>query len=177
MRDGTWRRPTAAAALSAALLACTLPWTAGGRNPAATMVVETVSALQTLMGRSDTPVPATMPPAASITAPVPVINTPAPLVTQTPPTPVVQVSSLCWTGPGPAYPVVSGIKAGTTVTVLGVGSQAGWLVIENPIYHDRCWIESKNLALDPFFNTSGLQVFNPPPTPGPSITPGPSPTP
>jgi len=177
MRDRRWRRTTAAAALAAGLLACTLPWTAGGRNTAATMVVETVSALQTLMGGSNTPVPSTMAPAATVAPPLPLISTPVPLVTQTPPTPVVQVTSLCWTGPGTAYPVVSGIKAGTTVTVLGVGSQAGWLVIENPTYRDRCWIEAKNLALDPFFNTPGLQVFNPPPTPGPSITPGPSPTP
>jgi uncharacterized protein YgiM (DUF1202 family) len=75
------------------------------------------------------------------------------------------------------YDVVSSVKAGTAVTVLGVGSITGWFVIENPIYRDRCWIEAKNLALDPYFNTAGMQVFNPPPTPGPKITPGPSPTP
>lgn len=177
MRYGSWRRPAAAAALAGAMLACTLPWTAGGRNAAATMVVETVSALQTVLGASPTALPASAVPAATATPPAVPISTSPPLVTPTPLKPVVQVTSLCWTGPGPAYPVVSSVKAGVAVTVLGVGSKAGWFVIENPTYRDRCWIEAKSLSLDPFFNTAGMQVFNPPPTPGPSVTPGPSPTP
>jgi uncharacterized protein YgiM (DUF1202 family) len=141
------------------------------------MVVETVSALQTVMAASQTAQPIPVAPTESVTpgaAPIPTI---APLVTPVPEKPVVQVTSLCWTGPGPAYPVVSSVKAGVAVTVLGVGSKAGWFVIENPTYRDRCWIEAKNLSLDPFFSTSGMQVFNPPPTPGPTITPKPSPTP
>jgi uncharacterized protein YgiM (DUF1202 family) len=141
------------------------------------MVVETVSALQTIMAASKTAQPAPIPPTVTLTPGAAALPTLAPLVTPVPQRPVVQGTSLCWTGPGPVYPVVSSVKAGTAVTVLGVGSKAGWLVIENPTYRDRCWIEAKNLALDPFFNTSGMQVFNPPPTPAPKITPGPSPTP
>jgi hypothetical protein len=164
-------------ALAITLLGCTLPWTAGGRNVAATMVVETVSALQTDMAASQTAQPVPVPPTATATAGAAALPTIAPFVTPVPLQPVVRVTSLCWTGPGTIYPVVSSVKAGTAVTVLGVGSKTGWFVIENPIYRDRCWIEAKNLELDPFFNTSGMQVFNPPPTPGPEITPGPSPTP
>jgi uncharacterized protein YgiM (DUF1202 family) len=164
-------------ALAAAILGCTLPWTDGGRNVAATMVVETVSALQTGIAASQTAQPVPVPPVATATAAAAALPTSAPFVTPVPLKPVVQTTSLCWNGPGPVYAVVSSVKAGTAVTVLGVGSITGWFVIENPTYRDRCWIEAKNLALDPFFNTAGMQVFNPPPTPGPKITPGPSPTP
>jgi uncharacterized protein YgiM (DUF1202 family) len=139
------------------------------------MVVETVSALQTIMAASQTAQAVPVPPSAAAAA-VPSASV-TPFATPVPAKPVVLVTSLCWTGPGAVYPVVSGIKAGTEVEVLGVGSKEGWLVIENPTYHDRCWIEAKSLKLDPFFSTAGLQVFNPPPTPGPKITPGPSPTP
>jgi uncharacterized protein YgiM (DUF1202 family) len=141
------------------------------------MIVETVSALQTIMVASQTAQPVPVAPTATVTAAAAALPTIGPLVTSVPLKPVVQVTSLCWTGPGPVYPVVSSVKAGTAVTVLGVGSKTGWFVIENPTYGDRCWIEAKSLSLDPFFNTAGMQVFNPPPTPGPRITPGPSPTP
>jgi hypothetical protein len=62
------------------------------------------------------------------------------------------------------------------VKVLGVGSTVGWFVINNPTYGNRCWIEAKNLTLDPLFSTAGMQVYNPPPTPGPKVTPIPTPT-
>jgi hypothetical protein len=88
---------------------------------------------------------------------------------------VVIQKALCWRGPGGAYPVVSSVKVGTVVVLLGVGSIPGWLIIENPIYHDRCWIEVKNLQIDPNLNLAALTVFNPPPTPGP--TPEPTSTP
>src|SRR3990172_9273343 len=117
MRDDSRRRSAAAAALAAALLACTLPWTAGGRNVAATMVVETVSALQTEMAASQTAQPVPIPPTATATAGAAALPTIAPFVTPVPQKPVVQVTSLCWTGPGPVYPVVSAVKAGTAVTV------------------------------------------------------------
>ena len=174
MNPGSWKRIVPALVCLSTLVGCTLPWTAGGSKTAATMVVETVSALQTALAASQTA-------EAAPIAPPTVTQTPSatatPFATLIPEKPIVQTGTLCWTGPGAAYPVVSGIKAGEVVNVLGVGSKIGWLVIENPVYHDRCWIETKNLKLDPFFTTAGLEVFNPPPTPGPKITPGPSPTP
>jgi len=165
------------AMFSAAVLAgCTLPGMSGGRNAAATMVVGTVSSLQTAMAgteaaqavRTETPIPTlTTQPTATLTF--------AP--TRVPEDPVVVTTALCWTGPGSVYPVVSGIKAGTAVKVLGVGSKVGWFVVENPIYRDRCWIEATNLRLDPNFTTLGLKIYNPPPTPGPKWTPVPTATP
>jgi len=163
--------------LAALGFACTLPWMAGGSNASATMIVRTVSALQTsLVGTQTAQV-------AQVDIPVP---TPTPTQWQIPSfvapaistrvNPIVATTALCWQGPGPAYPVVSGIKAGTQLEVLGVGSQVGWLVVKNPLYNDRCWIEVKNLMLDPFFNTGGLKVFNPPPTPGPKVTATPTAT-
>lgn len=174
MGPGSRNRSLLAVASLVLILACTLPWTAGGTDAAATMVVETVAALQTSLSASQTAVPpATVPPTLP---PLPTATAPPP-ATPTFSNPVVKTTALCWTGPGSAYPVVSGIKQGIAVEVLGVGSKVGWLVVKNPTYRDPCWIEVDNLQLDPYFTTAGLRVFNPPPTPGPKITPGPSPTP
>lgn len=79
-------------------------------------------------------------------------------------------------GPGNAYPVVSAVKSGARVELIGVGSIAGWFIIRNPIYHDPCWIEAKDLQIDPRYDVSQLQIYNPPPTPGPTETPIPTPT-
>jgi hypothetical protein len=174
MNSGAWKRIVPILVCLGTMLGCGLPWTAGGKETAATMVVETVSALQTALATSQTAEVVPIPPLAASELPS---ATATPFATRVPEKPVVQTTTLCWTGPGTAYPVVSGVKAGEVVNVLGVGSKIGWLVIENPTYGDRCWIETKNLKLDPFFSTAGLEVFNPPPTPGPKITPGPSPTP
>jgi len=160
--------------LACSVLGCTLPWTAGGTNAAATMVVETVSALQTALAGTQTAQAMPIPLSPTIERPS---ATATLFATMVPEKPVVQTTALCWSGPGSAYPVISGIKAGTVVNVLGAGSKVGWLVIENPTYHDRCWIEVRNLTLDPNFTTAGLEVFNPPPTPGPKVTPVPTPTP
>ena len=155
---------------------CTLPWMAGGTETAATMIVKTVSVLQTSLAGSQTAAAGPAQSPAPLPLPLPTASqTPAPVPTAG--KPVVSTTALCWTGPGSAYPVVSAIKQGTAVEMLGVGSKTGWFVIANPTYGDRCWIEAKNLQFDPYLSTAGLQVFNPPPTPGPEITPGPSPTP
>lgn len=156
-----------------AIAACTLPGYGQSVDSGATMIAATVAALQTGVAASQT-APVTPSPSASA-AP-----TPRPPVTATatvePKQPVVASLALCWTGPGPAYVVVSSVKPGTAVDILGVGSKTGWFVIQNPTYHNRCWIEAKNLELDPYFNVAGMTVFNPPPTPGPKETPVPTPT-
>jgi uncharacterized protein YgiM (DUF1202 family) len=156
------------------ILACNLAPASPALDTAATMVVQTLSVLQTAAAATSTAAAAPAPPGD--TAPPP--PSPAPAVpTPTAKSPTVRALALCWTGPGDAYPVVSSVQANTEVKVMGVGSIAGWLVIENPRYHDPCWIEIKNLTLDPNFNTAGLRVYNPPPTPGPTATQVPSPTP
>jgi hypothetical protein len=159
-----------------ALSGCTLPWLGSSQSVAATIIVETVSALQTVVvGTMTSQAEQAQVPVSTPTAQPSITSTFAP--TRVPEKPVVNTTALCWTGPGTAYPVVSGVKAGTAVTVLGVGSKEGWFVIENPIYRDRCWIEAIYLRLDPNFTTVGLKVYNPPPTPGPKATQAPTPTP
>ena len=155
------------------LMACNLQFGASPPDTAGTHVAQTISALRTTLAVTPTPsaTPETPTPTPLAHAP---IRTPAPSPTAGPA--VVKITALCWTGPGKAYPVVSGIKARTEVKVLGVGSKQGWLVVENPTYHDRCWIESSNLEMGPHFNAAALPVFNPPPTPGPTPTPKPEPT-
>jgi hypothetical protein len=156
------------------ITACSFPLFTGGVDIEGTKVASTIFPLQTALVEKQTAEAVPLPTlTASITPPP--TRTPPP--TGTPKHPVVTALSLCWTGPGPVYRVVSSVKPGTSVQLLGIGSKTGWFVIQNPTYGERCWIEAKNLKLDPNENLSALQLFNPPPTPGPSITPGPSPTP
>jgi hypothetical protein len=174
MLRGSWLTILALTPIAILLGACNLPMMQARDNGAATIVVETISALQTDLAVSQIATASVTPPSATA-APVA-----APSATAQPvPTasnPVVSTTALCWTGPGSAYPVVSAVKAGTQVQVLGVGSKVGWFVIKNQTYGDRCWVEARYLTLDPYFNTAGMQVFNPPPTPGPTETPIPTPT-
>ncbi len=141
-----------------------------GVDAAATSAAATLDALRTAVAATLT---AALPPDTPIPAPV---TAAPPASTSTPQNTVVTILALCWTGPGNAYPVVSSVKVGTSVELMGVGSIAGWYVIKNPTYHDACWIEGKNLKIDPNFNRSTLKIYNPPPTPGPTETEVPPPT-
>ncbi len=143
-----------------------------GSDTAGTMVAATIFALQT--GAADTQTQLAVQIPTSAATPVPTITL-TPSITPTPQNPVVTTLALCLTGPGKAYNVVSSVKPNTEVQLLGIGSVQGWFVIENPVYHDRCWIEAKNLRLDPGTNVGALQVYNPPPTPGPKATATPTP--
>jgi hypothetical protein len=160
--------------LALAATGCSSGTNAMGSDTAATLVAATVFALQTSAAALQTELAASveLPPATP--APTATI---LPEATPTPQNPLVTQVALCWGGPGKAYVVISSVAAGTRVEMLGVGSLAGWYVIQNPIYHDRCWIEAKNLQIDPAVDLSKLKVFNPPPTPGPKATEVPTPTP
>ena len=152
------------------VLACNLSTATPTLNANATMIAATVTAVQTSA------------PSLQTTAPPSVTSTPAPTdtfppqVTSTPANPVVIRDSLCWLGPGDVYEVVSSVKTGTQVKLLGRGSLSGWLIISNPIYHDPCWIKAANLQIDTNYDLSALPVVNPPPTPTPTITNTPKPT-
>jgi hypothetical protein len=100
-----------------------------------------------------------------------------PSMTPTPRNPLVLRATLCWEGPGPVYPVVSALKKDERVVLLGRGSVAGWWVVDNPIYHDPCWVMASDLQIDPGLDTSNLRIFNPPPTPTPTPTNTPTITP
>ncbi len=155
-----------------AAASCSLPAALNNPDFAGTNVAATIYILQTGAAATQTALLVEVPTSAA--TPVPTITV-TPSITPTPGNPTVTKLTLCLTGPGNVYNVVSSLKPGTQVELLGVGSVAGWLVVQNPTYHQRCWVAAQDLQLDPALNLSTLQVFNPPPTPGPKYTPTPTP--
>ena len=97
----------------------------------------------------------------------------------TPQNPLVLRATLCWVGPGSKYEVVSSLKQGERVELLGRGSITGWYVVKNPIYRDPCWVAESDLQIEAGTDITNLRVFVPPPTPTPTPKPTkvPSPTP
>ncbi len=93
----------------------------------------------------------------------------------TPQNPLVLRATLCWIGPGPQYPTVSALKQNERVKLLGRGSISGWYIVENPIYHDPCWVQEAELQIEPGTDLASLRIFNPPPTSTPTKPP-PTPT-
>ncbi len=163
--------------LSALLASCNIP----GPAPTAVNVLDTaVAATLTAL-----PTSAVQPPTATLAVPptstlsIPPTATSTPLPVGTPSNPLVVKDALCWVGPGAQYDVVSAVFNGTRVVLLGRGSVGSWWVIENPRYHDPCWVAADVLQFDAGYNLSGLKVFTPPstPTPTPTKTPTPSRTP
>jgi hypothetical protein len=148
-----------------AVMACNLPAAAPTLDAGATMVAATLSALQTDAFASQTAL------AAQVTSTPVVTDTLQPQISPTSSNPHVIRDALCWVGPGNAYEVVSSVKTGTQVQLLGRGSLAGWYIINNPIYHDPCWLQAANLQIDPGYDLSGLPIINPPPSPTPTDTP------
>jgi hypothetical protein len=92
---------------------------------------------------------------------------PTPTRTSTPQNPVVQEDAPCWNGPNPDYELISVVKAGTLVDLLGHGNIVGWWVINNPRYHTPCWIQEEFLQIDPS-DFSNIPIFTPPPPPSSS---------
>jgi hypothetical protein len=89
------------------------------------------------------------------------------------PLPPVKVDLLCWAGPGPGYNVVSSIKAGTLVELLGTGLNASWLVIDSPRFPGvACWVEPEKIDLDPAIELGDFRIFPVPPLPTPTPVPG-----
>ncbi len=157
-----------------AAVSCTLPVATSGSDAAGTNVAATIYVMQTGAASTQTALVVEVPTSAA--TPVPSATVTA-SITPTPQNPTVTKLTLCLTGPGNVYNVVSSLKPGTQVELIGVGSVPGWFVAMNPTYHQRCWIASQDLRLDPAFNVATLKVYNPPPTPGPKITLTPTPTP
>jgi hypothetical protein len=89
--------------------------------------------------------------------------------------PEIVNSTLCWIGPGAKYEVVSSLSKGQFVQVIGRGSIKGWIIINNPIYNDPCWVQDFDIKLDPSIDLAALLVIYPPSPP--TKTPVPTPTP
>ncbi len=100
-------------------------------------------------------------------------NTPEP--TPTPQKPQMINSTLCWLGPGPKYEVVSSLSKGQAVEVIGRGNTDGWIIINNPLYNDPCWVQSFDIQLDASIDVAALKIFYPPPPPTKTPVP-PTPT-
>lgn len=147
-----------------AIIACNIPTATPTLDVGATSVAATLSALQTGVFASQTAL------AVDKTSTPAVTNTLQLQISPTSGNPHIIRDALCWVGPGNAYEVVSSVKTGTQVQLLGRGSLAGWYIINNPIYHDPCWIEAANLQIDPGYDLSGLPIINPPPSPTPTVT-------
>jgi hypothetical protein len=154
----------------AVLVGCNYPTAISTQDVMASLVAATLTAVgsvSTVGQEAATDIAAT--------TPVPSQTNPPPS-TPTPGNPLVIHDALCSVGPGNVYDVVSSVKTGTKVELIGVGSVPGWYIITNPIYHDPCWIASANLQIDPNYNLSALKVFNPPSTPTPTSSDTPVPT-
>lgn len=173
MKTQKWIALVGGFAMIIAILACNIGLQPGGPMTAATMVIETFTALTAEAATSQ----AAITPTETFTpAPTP-IDTVVPSPVATAQNPLVIKDTLCWLGPGPVYVVSSAVHAGTRVTLLGKGSIPGWWIVSGPIYHDPCWVYQQDLQIDPNYDLSNLQIFNPPPTPTPTFTITPSPTP
>jgi len=108
--------------------------------------------------------------------PFPPTETTTPSITDTPlpPTekPQIRPAALientgCWTGSGEAYTLISNIetnaKGRKNVTILGMGTEPGWIVIRNPYFNNPCWVKISSMDIDPNMDMSQF----PPMTPGP----------
>jgi len=143
--------------------ACNLPGAEDEEDPqdiVATWVAATLSAQA-----ASAPIPT-----STITPEVNVTLAPSPtatelLPTSTPQNPLVLETTLCWKGPGALFEVVSALKKDERVELIGQGSLAGWWIVDNPIYHDPCWAQAKDLQIEPGYNTATLPIYTPPPTP------------
>lgn len=156
--------------LLTAQTACNIPLATHTPDAGATKLAATISFLQTRASASQTPLSPFQTPIATTS------KTILTLIIRTSGNPLVRIDALCWLGPGDEYEVVSAVKAGTQVELLGRGSLYGWYIIRNPIYHDPCWVMAGNLQIDPGYNVSSLPVMYPPVSPTPTDTPTPSST-
>jgi hypothetical protein len=84
-------------------------------------------------------------------------------------TAVVLQADLCYEGPGADFEVVSALRSGDSVEVLGLGEGRGYFVVRNPIYYDPCWV--RVTALDFPGAIDSLRIFPAPTQPGAVVTP------
>ncbi len=146
-----------------ALTACNLPQASPVpplEAQAATLVAATLHA-QAMMATPATSQPLSTPPAT---------ETPTPTATITPTyaTPLLKVSedTNCRSGPGQDYEIVTVIKAGTQVEILGRPPAGNYWVVRNPAGSNPCWLWGE------YATPSGSIHTVPSVTPPPTATPG-----
>lgn len=157
------------------LSSCNLPGNQE-ENPeiVASQVAETLTAFVI-----SNPIPVSTSTPEEVASSTPLATSTEPMPTSTPQNPLVLNTILCWKGPGDPYEVVSALKTGERVELIGEGSIAGWWIVDNPIYHDPCWAQAASIQIEPGYDTASLPLYTPPPspTPTPSNTPTPTSTP
>jgi len=130
-----------------------------------TMAVEIAAEMETQTAGAHTPTP--LPPTASATPSFTETPSSPPTETSAPNPPVVSVFAGCYTGPGENYTLISNIdpsirKSGKqVVTILGVGSEPGWVIIRNPYFNNPCWIKLENIEIDPNYDLTKFPVMTP----------------
>lgn len=147
------------------LAACAPQATATPVDVVGTMAVEIAAMMQTQTAGASTPTP--LPPTASATPGFTETPSSPPTQTPQPKSPAVVVFAGCYTGPGETYTLISNIdpsirKSGRqVVTILGMGSEPGWVVIRNPYFNNPCWIKLENLEIDPAYDLTQFPVMTP----------------
>jgi hypothetical protein len=127
------------------------------------MGIAAIMQTQTAGAASASPVPATpsATPNATETTPGTPTERPAPK------SPAVVTFAGCYTGPGENYTLISNIDPGIrksgrqVVTILGMGSEPGWVIIRNPYFNNPCWIKLEFLDIDPLTDLSQYPVMTP----------------
>jgi len=119
-----------------------------------------------------TPELPTQTPTESNTPIVVPVETQKPVATQNPtsgnPTITANMDTNCRSGPGPVYPVITGLFVGQTSVVLGRNSAGTWWYIQNPLTSTKsCWVWTNTTRVEG--NTSNLPTIATPPTPTPEI--------
>jgi hypothetical protein len=130
-----------------------------------TMAMEIAFVIQTQTAEAILPPP--LPPTASATANFTETPSGPPTETPAPRSPAVVVFAGCYTGPGESYTLISNIDPSIRpsgrqiVTILGMGSEPGWVVIRNPYFNNPCWIKSEFLDIDPLIDLTQYPVMTP----------------
>lgn len=132
-----------------------------------TMAVELAAKIQTQTAGAVTPTP--LPPTATETPMFTDTPSVPPTETPKPQPPAVIKFAGCYKGPGENYTLISNIdpsirKSGKQVVdILGVGSEPGWVVIENPYFYNPCFIRIENMEIGPHIDLSQYKVMTPVP--------------
>lgn len=154
-------------AVTVTLAACAPQATAAPVDVVGTMAVEIAAVMQTQTAGAHTPT--SPPPAASATVSFTETPSSPPTETPEPKPPAVVVFAGCYSGPGENYTLISNIDPSIRnsgrqrVTILGMGSEPGWVVIRNPYFNNPCWIRLENMEIGPQTDLSQYPVMTPAP--------------
>lgn len=130
-----------------------------------TLAMEIAGEIQTQTAGASTPTP--VPPTATETSSFTETPSSPPTETPRPVPPAVVEFAGCYTGPGESYTLISNIDPSIrnsgrqVVTILGVGSEPGWIVIVNPYFNNPCWIRQEHMEIGPQTDLSQYRVLTP----------------